>query len=102
MTLRALEENEDLDVIYVTAHGQHGACEAIEKMGRKVRVVAYDLTPQNKIDLSEEKIEFVIDQNARVQGTQPPQLLYDYLIEGKVPKSTEMYTDILIKTRYNI
>lgn len=102
LTLRALEEHEDLDVIYVTAHGQHGACEAIEKMGRKVRVVAYDLTPQNRIDLTENKIEFVIDQNARVQGTQPPQLLYEYLIEGKQPICSQMYTDILIKTRYNI
>ena len=81
---------------------QHGACEAIEKMGRKVRVVAYDLTPQNRIDLTENKIEFVIDQNARVQGTQPPQLLYEYLIEGKQPTCPQMYTDILIKTRYNI
>ena len=71
-------------------------------MGRKVRVVAYDLTPQNRIDLTENKIEFVIDQNARVQGTQPPQLLYEYLIEGKQPTCPQMYTDILIKTRYNI
>lgn len=71
-------------------------------MGRKVRVVAYDLTPQNRIDLAENKIEFVIDQNARVQGTQPPQLLYEYLIEGKQPTCSQMYTDILIKTRYNI
>lgn len=102
LTLRALEENEDLDVIYVTAHGQHGVCKAIEKQGRQVRVVAYDLTPQNCIDLAEQRIEFIIDQNAHVQGTLPLQLLYQYLVDGKRPEQPEMYTDILIKTRYNL
>ncbi len=102
LTLRALEENPDLDVIYVTAHGQHGVCRAIGKARRNVRVIAYDITPQNCIDLAEGRIEFVIDQNALVQGTQPVQLLYRYLMHGEQPKTPEMYTDVLIKTRYNI
>lgn len=102
LTLRALEENPDLDVIYVTAHGQHGVCRAIEKVARHVRVIAYDITPQNCIDLAEGRIEFVIDQNAIVQGTQPIQLLYRYLMHGEKPETPEMYTDVLIKTRYNI
>lgn len=102
LTLRALEENPDLDVIYVTAHGQHGVCRAIEKTSRNVRVIAYDITPQNCIDLAEGRIEFIIDQNALVQGTQPVHLLYRYLMHGEQPKTPEMYTDVLIKTRYNI
>lgn len=102
LTLRALEENPNLDVIYVTAHGQHGACCAIEKAARHVRVIAYDVTPQNCMDLAEGKIEFVIDQNAFVQGTQPIELLYRCLIYGEQPETPEMYTDVLIKTRYNI
>lgn len=102
LTLRALEENADLDVIYVTANGQQGVCDAIEKMRRAVRVVAYDLSPLNCIALEQGRIEFLIDQNAHVQGTLPPALLYDYLMSGKRPETPEVYTDILIKTRYNI
>ena len=67
-----------------------------------MRVIAYDVTPQNCMDLAEGKIEFVIDQNAFVQGTQPIELLYRCLIYGEQPETPEMYTDVLIKTRYNI
>ena len=104
LTLRAFEENPDLSVIYVTAHGQHGACRAIEKAGLfgKVRVIAYDLTPQNRIDLAEDRIEFILDQNAAVQGRAPLHILQNYLLSGEAPPHENMFTDILIKTKYNI
>ena len=67
-----------------------------------MRVIAYDLTPQNRIDLAEDRIEFILDQNAAVQGRAPLHILQNYLLSGEAPPHENMFTDILIKTKYNI
>lgn len=104
LTLRALAEHPDLRVIYVTAHGQHGVCRAIEQAGRfgQVRVIAYDMTPQNRVDLAENRIAFILDQNAAVQGRAPLEILRDYLLFESRPPHENMFTEIRILTKYNL
>ena len=41
------------------------------------------------------------DQEAFEQGYRPPHILYEYLLYQKTPAKPLLYTDILIRTKYN-
>ena len=99
-----LRENPSLACIYITSNGQRGVCRAIEDERRKgrVRVVAYDLNEPNRRLLKSGDLSFVLDQMAFQQGSQPLQILYNYLLNGKAPEDALLYTDILIRTGYNM
>ena len=104
ITQQALRREQDLSCIYVASHGQQGVCRAVEEEGRKgqVRVIAFDLNDINRRLLQEDSLSFVLDQGAFEQGYQPPYLLYEYLTNEKKPAHELLYTDIAIRTRYNI
>lgn len=104
LTMHTLQEHPDLSGIFVAANGQSGVCRAMEASGKKnqVCIITYDLTPQNQRHLLAGNIDIVIDQNAFTQGYQPSIILHDYLFLSKLPEREFWYTDILIKTRYNL
>jgi len=104
ITQHTLREHPSLNCVYVTSNGQRGVCRAIEDERRKgrVRVVAYDLNEPNRQLLQSGDLSFVLDQAAGIQGSQPLQILYNYLLNGKAPERELQYTDILIRTKYNI
>ena len=98
-----LREYPSLACVYITSNGQRGVCRAVEDERRKgrVRVVAYDLNAPNRRLLQSGDLSFVLDQVALEQGRQPLQILYNYLLNGKAPEKELLYTDILIRTKYN-
>ena len=104
ITQHTLRENPSLACVYITSNGQRGVCRAIEDERRKgrVRVVAYDLNEPNRQLLKSGDLSFVLDQMAWEQGSQPLHILYDYLLHGKTPEKGLFYTDILIRTKYNL
>ena len=104
ITLETLRKYPDLSGVYVSGNGQSGVCRALRRTGRtgKVVVICYDLTEQNALELQNGGIDFLIDQDAWEQGYRPARLLYDHLILNKPPNRVFYYTDILIKTRYNL
>jgi LacI family transcriptional regulator len=104
LTIQSLGATPDLAGIFVCAGGQAGVCAGIEKLGAadRVRVAAYDLIPATVRGLKNGIIDFVIDQNAFLQGYQPAMILYDMLFNKKPPARELMHTDILIKTKYNL
>lgn len=104
VTQHALREYPSLDCIYIASNGQRGVCRAIEDEHRKgrVRVVAYDLNEPNRQFLQSGDLSFVLDQMAWEQGGRPLRVLYDYLLRRKAPETEFQYTDILIRTKYNI
>ncbi len=87
-----LREYPSLACVYITSNGQRGVCRA---------VVAYDLNAPNRRLLQSGDLSFVLDQVALEQGRQPLQILYNYLLNGKAPEKELLYTDILIRTKYN-
>lgn len=103
ITQHILRENPGLLGIYVASNGQQGACRAIVEAGLRgrVRVIAYDLNEPNMELLQDGSLTFAIDQEAFDQGYRPPQILYNYLLYQKQPEKQLLYTDILIRTRYN-
>ena len=104
IVLDTLRKYPNLQGVYVAGNGQSGVCRALRKAGRagKVVVICYDLTEQTALELERGGIDFLIDQGAWEQGYRPARLLYDYLILNAEPNRTFYYTDILIKTRYNL
>ncbi len=94
----------DLAGILVVSGGQAGIVSAFESLGLKKRpyVIAYDLTPENVKLLNDNRIDFLIDQEGYVQGYRPPGILADLIQKGKKPEAEFLYTDINIKTKYNI
>ena len=104
LTEQTLREHPDLAAIYVAAGGQSGVCRGLARLGYtgSVRVICYDLIPNNIKNLLDSRIDFLIDQDAHTQGYQPIMILFDYLFAGTVPENKYFFTDIAIKNKYNV
>ncbi len=76
-------------------------CEALREAGRdgKVRVIAYDVTPQNIDELRQGTISILIDQTAREQGSRPLMLLRDFILYGRRPEHSFCYTQNIDELR---
>lgn len=94
----------DLRGIFVASGGQAGVKQAFEKLNLKKRpyVIIYDLTPKNEAALLEGTVDFLIDQEGYEQGYQAPMILADMLEKGEMPEREYQYTEIKIKTKYNV
>ncbi len=99
-----LEEQSDLDGIYMTCFGETGICRALREAGKeqKIYFVGSDLMGENIDYLSEGMIDLLVGQEARKQGYEPIILLHRLLLAGERPEKEYIYTDIVIKTIYNI
>ena len=84
--------------------GQAGVGKAFDKLrlDRRPYVVIYDQTPKNEKALKNDSVDFLIDQNGYVQGYEPPRILADILTKGQEPEREFLFTDIKIKTKYNL
>lgn len=104
ITKGMLDEYKDLAGIYLAASGVQGVCKALEEIGLsgKVKVISNDLTDQNIQYLKEGKINFLLGQDAHRQGYEPVLLLFTKLFDGNDPEKELIYTEIVIKTKYNI
>lgn len=99
-----LKSHPDLAGIYISGNGQTGVCRALRRFQKagKVCVLCFDLTQGNVAELEKGSLDFILDQNAGEQGYRPAILLYDKLLLGEEPTSEYLYTDICIKTRFNL
>lgn len=104
ITQGMLKEYEDLTGIYLAASGVQGVCKALGDLGmeEKVKVISNDLTAQNVQYLKEGKIRFLIGQDGYRQGYEPIMILFEKIFDGKEPEKEFAYTEIVIKTRYNL
>lgn len=99
-----LSEVSGINAVFSVSGGQGGIGRAFEKLHLDSRpfVVIYDQTPKNEKIIQSGIADFLIDQNGYEQGYRPPFLLANYLMKGQVPEREFMYTDIVIKTKYNL
>lgn len=93
-----------INAIFLVSGGQRGISRAFEKLqlDRRPYTVIYDLTPNNREILKADVADFLIDQEGYVQGYEPPILLADMLQRNQPIEKEYRYTDINIKTKYNI
>ena len=94
----------DLEGIFVASGGQAGVKRAFDKLdlGKRPYVIIYDLTPKNEKALMEGTVDFLIDQEGYEQGYRALSILSDMLKKGRGPEREYMYTEIRIKTKYNL
>ena len=94
----------DLEGIFVASGGQAGVRKAFDKLSLEKRpyVIIYDLTPKNEKALLEGTVDFLIDQEGYDQGYRALSILSDMLRRGRMPEKEYMYTEINIKTKYNL
>lgn len=99
-----LKAHPDLGGIYMTCFGEEGVCRALKKSKKdqKIIMVASDLMGRNYERLLEGSINLLIGQEAAEQGYEPVMILYRLLFNGEKPRKEYHYTDIVIKTKYNI
>lgn len=90
--------------IFVVSGGQAGVKMAFEKLGleRRPYVVIYDQTPKNEKTIKEGTVDFLIDQNGFFQGYRPLYILTNMLTKNVMPEEEYLFTEINIKTKYNL
>ena len=101
---RAVQEYPSLRGVYVSVNGQLGACDALRELGLqgKVHLICHDLIPANTENVRRGLIDFLIDQDAALQGARPIELLMDYLLAGEKPETDRILACIDIRNRYNV
>lgn len=104
ITDELLEKYPDLAGIYIAGSGDDGICRSLVNHGmdRDVRVIASDIVEGNVRWVRQGAIDFLIGQNAFVQGYDPVMILFRLIIDGKKPDRELQYTDLVIKNRYNV
>lgn len=104
LTEQILKEYPEVSGIYMTCFGENGVCRALRKQGKEqdIVLVASDLTGNNYELLEEGLINLIVGQEDVVQGYEPVMILYRLLFNGEKPKEEYQYTDIVIKTKYNV
>lgn len=102
--VNAMTAFPDLEGIFVASGGQAGVRKAFETLGieRRPYVIIYDLTPKNERFLREGTVDFLIDQEGYEQGYRAVSILADKLRWNKEPDREYMYTEISIRTKYNL
>ncbi len=103
-TKEVLGRQRDINSIYVTAAGAAGVCRAVEELGmaRTLRLITVDDIPSTREAVLRGTIDATICQQPFKQGYQAVKLLFDYFIEGFVPRDGIVYTDNVIKISQNL
>lgn len=90
--------------IFVVSGGQAGVGSAFQKLAldRRPYVVIYDRTPENEKAITDGTVDFLIDQNGFFQGYRPISILANMLTRNVMPEEECLFTEINIKTKYNL
>jgi len=101
LTKRIVEKYPNLDAIYMTAGGIGGTCKALVDTGNagRIKLFTHDCTIESKPYLESGVISATICQDPYHQGYLPVKILFDYLLDKKLPESELIHTktDIMIR-----
>lgn len=90
--------------VFVVSGGQDGIGAAYQnlKLEKRPYTIIYDLTPGNMKILKDDIADFLIDQEGYVQGYKALRILADMLLKDKEECQEYYYTEINLKTKYNV
>lgn len=103
-TLRLLRDTPNLTGIYAITPGYAGVCSALVDSGRahEVHLIMHDEIPANLHEIRRGVADFVIGQDAQLQGSLPLSLLADHIQLNQRPQKEFYHTDIRVLLRHNI
>lgn len=87
-TLEYCNKYPELKGIYITGGGVAGVGNALKllQLNGQIKVICHDVLPDSIELLKSQTVDFVIDQNAYLQGYQIIKILFEQLIKGVAPK----------------
>lgn len=93
-----------INCIFTVSSGQGGLRQAFSnlRLEKRPNVIIYDQTPRNEELLRDDVVDFLIDQNGFEQGYRPLNILASAINAGVMPEAYSEYTEISIKTKYNL
>lgn len=101
VTRQMLLAHPKITGLYVVAGGVYGACRAVQAAGMqdRIAVISHDKAESTLQMLKKGILNATIGQEAQKQGSEPLQILYDYLSSGTRPPAEVMHTclDICIR-----
>ncbi len=102
-TLRGQDPDKQIG-IYLSAAGLKGATCGVRKANASsfAKVISNDLTEDNIRLIKSGEADFLIGQDPHIQGYEPVMILFRQLFENKTPRLDPLYTEITIKTKYNV
>lgn len=100
---QTLQNHITIDAIFLASAGHEGIRRAYTKwnLAKRPFIVAYDVTTSTKECMIRGDFDFLIDQGSEYQGYLAAMNVYDILYK-KQHLSQNIYTDIQLKTKYNI
>lgn len=103
-TLEALKTHPGANCVYITTAAVVGVCRAIRELGlgKKITVLAHDDVSTTRALILEGMIPATICQEPVAQGYRSVMLLYEYLVNGTVPKKNCYFTRTVVKIRENL
>lgn len=101
---RAGNETVENIGIYLSAAGLEGVTKAVRRAeaSGSVKVISNDLTDDNIRLIRNGEAEFLIGQDPHTQGYEPVMILFRQLFENRPARMDPLFTEITIKTRYNV
>lgn len=103
-TKALLEENPEIDALYITAGGVFGACRAVTDLGRSggIKIVCFDTVPTTQTMIRNRTILAAIDQQPLKQGAKALELLFEHLAMDAPLVNEFIYTENVIKILENL
>lgn len=101
---KMLAMHPNIKGIFVSAPAVSGICNALyqQKKENIIKLIANDVLDENIENLKKGAINFLIGQEAHIQGYEPIMILHRLLVGEIKPERECGFTDIIIKTKYNI
>lgn len=99
-----MAEYLDLRAIFISSHAEIGVCRALREHfpDRDVKIIACDILGDARTELMQKQVSFLLEEDPYIQGFEPIMILFRLLFDGKSPEKEFEYTDIIIRTKYNI
>jgi len=101
---RAIRKDEDLVGIYVAGGGQQAAAQALYDSPRsgRIKMICHDLLPKTVEFVKTGVVDFTLGQESFLQGYMPVEILYEYHMFGRTPRTEKLFTRIDIRVRDNV
>lgn len=99
-----LQNDNSINVIYVTASGIKGVCKAVEHMNmqNKINVFCYDFNKSVKEYMNKDIIKASVVQDLHAISYKAVEILSNFLIYGTLPKEKNIVCQTSIKIKENI